>query len=40
VYGPFTNSIEAAAFARQLEQKIGAIDSNVHFQVIPIDSPE
>jgi hypothetical protein len=40
VYGPFTNSIEAAAFARQLEQKLGAIDSNVHFQVIPIDSPE
>jgi hypothetical protein len=40
VYGPFSNSIEAAAFARQLEQKLGAIDSNVHFQVIPIDSPE
>ena len=40
VYGPFSNSIEAAAFARQLEQKIGAIESNVHFQVIPIDSPE
>ena len=40
VYGPFTNSIEAAAFARQLEQKLGALDNNVHFQVIPIDSPE
>jgi hypothetical protein len=40
VYGPFTNSIEAAAFARQLEQKLQGIDSNVHFQVIPIDSPE
>jgi hypothetical protein len=40
VYGPFTNSIEAAAFARQLEQKLGPIDRNVHFQVIPIDSPE
>ncbi len=40
VYGPFTNSIEAAAFARQLEQKLQGIDNNVHFQVIPIDSPE
>lgn len=40
VYGPFTDSIEVAAFARQLEQKLGAISNNVHFQVIPIDSPE
>ena len=40
VYGPFSNSIEAAAFARQLEQKLGPIDNNVHFRVIPIDSPE
>ena len=40
IYGPFTNSIEAAAFARQLEQKLQGIDNNIHFQVIPIDSPE
>ena len=26
--------------ARQLEQKLGALDNNIHVQVIPIDSPD
>ena len=39
VYGPFNDSHEAADFARQLELRLGEND-DVHFVVIPLDSPE